>query len=166
MAQDQAEHRLGRCAGRGPITIDLLFWAANLVALAGWIALLLAPPGPHRLVGFARAAGASLAFAYLLMFVAWASSASVLAKDYSIGGIGAFFAIPELRLVGWVHYLAFDLWVGSWQVEEAGRSGMKRAALIPCLVLTWLVGPVGLLLFLALRRSSTRGNDAHGPAPR
>ena len=146
------------------MNIDLLFWAANLVALAGWILLLLAQPGPHRLVGLARIAGASLAFFYLLMFAAWAPSASVLAKDYSIAGIGAFFAIPELRLVGWVHYLAFDLWVGAWQVEEAGRSGMKRAALIPCLILTWLVGPVGLLLFLALRRISARANGAHGSA--
>jgi hypothetical protein len=136
--------------------LDLLFVIANLVALAGWTALLLAPPGPHRLVGFARIAGVLLALAYLLLFIVNARAAGVLAGDYSLDGIGAFFAVPELRLVGWVHYLAFDLWVGSWEVEEAGRSGMRRAALIPCLILTFLVGPIGLLLFLGLRRAQGR----------
>ncbi|HMJ92898.1 MAG TPA: abscisic acid-deficient protein Aba4 family protein [Allosphingosinicella sp.] len=68
----------------------------------------------------------------------------------------------ELRLVGWVHYLAFDLWVGSWEVEEAGRTGMGRAALIPSLVLTWLVGPIGLLTFLALRRVSSAAFAGEG----
>ena len=54
-------------------------------------------------------------------------------------------------LVGWVHYLAFDLWVGAWETEEAERRGMPHAALVPCLALTFLAGPVGLLLFLVLR---------------
>ena len=136
--------------------LDTGFLIANLVAGAGWIALFLAPPGSQRPVGFARIAGAVLALSYLLLFIANAEAAGVLARDYSLEGIGAFFSVPELRLVGWVHYLAFDLWVGSWEVEEAGRSGMGRAALIPCLILTFLVGPIGLLLFLVLRWSRRR----------
>jgi hypothetical protein len=142
------------------MNLDTAFWIANLVALAGWLMLLLAPPGGGRLVSCARIAGALLAVAYLLLFIVNAQAAGVLGRDYSLNGIGAFFAIPELRLVGWVHYLAFDLWVGSWEVEEAGRSGMKRAALIPSLVLTWLVGPIGLLLLLLLRWMTGRGKAA------
>lgn len=141
--------------------LDTLFLIANLVAVAGWILLLLSPPGGGgRLVAYARIAGAVLALAYLLVFIANAQAAGILAEDYSLAGIGAFFAVPELRLVGWVHYLAFDLWVGSWEVEEAGRSGMSRAALIPSLILTFMVGPVGLLLFLLLRWMTGRRKAA------
>ena len=53
-------------------------------------------------------------------------------------------------LVGWVHYLALDLWTGAWEAEEAGRRGMPHGAVLPCLLLTFLAGPAGLLLFLAL----------------
>lgn len=48
-------------------------------------------------------------------------------------------------------YLAFDLFVGSWIVEDGLTRGINRFALIPCLGLTFLFGPAGLLLFLGLR---------------
>jgi len=54
-------------------------------------------------------------------------------------------------LAGWVHYLVLDLWVGSWEVEDAGRHAAPHALLLPCLVLTFLSGPVGLLAYLLLR---------------
>ena len=69
----------------------------------------------------------------------------------TLSGLAHAFSTPRVMLVGWVHYLAFDLWVGAWETEEAGRRGMPHAALMPCLVLTFLTGPVGLLLFLVLR---------------
>ena len=54
-------------------------------------------------------------------------------------------------LIGWVHYLAFDLWIGSWEAEEAHRVGMSHLMLLPCLAFTFLAGPFGLLMFLGLR---------------
>ena len=53
-------------------------------------------------------------------------------------------------LVGWVHYLAFDLWVGAWEAEVAPKWGVPHWALLPCLGFTFLVGPVGLVMFLAV----------------
>jgi hypothetical protein len=81
----------------------------------------------------------------------------VLATNYSLDGVGMFFADPALRLLGWVHYLAFDLWVGTWEAEEANRIGLPHGILLLSLVLTFLLGPVGLLTFIvfrALRRPS------------
>jgi hypothetical protein len=135
---------------------DLMFLIANVVALIGWIALLVGRPGPGRHVTIARGVGLGLALIYLSIFLANAEGLSILARDYSLNGIGAFFASPELRLLGWVHYLAFDLWVGSWEVEEAGRDRVPRAALIPCLILTWALGPIGLLAFVLARRLLAR----------
>jgi thiosulfate reductase cytochrome b subunit len=82
----------------------------------------------------------------------------------SAGGFGSLdeieklFSVRGLLLAGWVHYLAFDLWVGRWQVDfvervaDDGRlpSWLIRVFAIPCLLLTFIFGPIGLLLFLAL----------------
>jgi hypothetical protein len=131
---------------------DLMFLVANIVALVGWIALIVGKPGEGHHVTVARAVGLGLALIYLSIFLANGQGLLVLARDYSLNGIGTLFASPELRLLGWIHYLAFDLWVGSWEVEEAGRGGVSRAVLIPCLVLTWALGPLGLLAFVLARR--------------
>jgi Mn2+/Fe2+ NRAMP family transporter len=69
----------------------------------------------------------------------------------------AFFTSPVAATAGWIHYLVFDLFVGAWQVRDAQRRGITHLAVIPCLVLTLLAGPVGLLLYLALRTGMRRG---------
>jgi hypothetical protein len=53
--------------------------------------------------------------------------------------------------MGWVHYLAFDLFVGSWQLRDAKRLDIAHVQLIPCLLLTLLLGPIGLVCYFALR---------------
>jgi hypothetical protein len=78
------------------------------------------------------------------------------------GGFGtlpavmALFTSPHVALGGWVHYLVFDLFVGSWEVRDARRRGIPHRAVLPCLFFTLMVGPVGLLLYLALRFAKTR----------
>jgi hypothetical protein len=55
-------------------------------------------------------------------------------------------------LAGWTHYLAFDLFIGGWEVRDAQRRGISHLLVVPALILTFLVGPAGLLLYLAIRR--------------
>ncbi|HEU6452531.1 MAG TPA: ABA4-like family protein, partial [Gemmatimonadaceae bacterium] len=61
------------------------------------------------------------------------------------------FENPWALLAGWVHYLAFDLFVGGWEVRDAQRRGIPHLLVVPALVLTFLFGPGGLLLYLAIR---------------
>ena len=56
-----------------------------------------------------------------------------------------------VALAGWVHYLAFDLLVGAWEARTARREALPHPVLLPCLALTFLFGPLGLLLFLSVR---------------
>ncbi|HYC55812.1 MAG TPA: ABA4-like family protein [Candidatus Binatia bacterium] len=69
----------------------------------------------------------------------------------SLQGVMRFFDSPRLTLAGWVHYLAFDLFVGAWEARDAVRRGIRRVWLLPCLLLTLLAGPIGLLLYLTIR---------------
>jgi hypothetical protein len=61
------------------------------------------------------------------------------------------FTEPALLLAGWVHYLAFDLFVGAWELRDAQQRGVPHAAVIPCLVVTFMLGPIGLLAYFGLR---------------
>src|SRR6267143_2127477 len=65
----------------------------------------------------------------------------------SIEQVRALFSVDAALSAGWLHYLAFDLFVGSWIVEDGLARGINRFLLIPCLALTFLFGPAGLLLF-------------------
>ena len=72
----------------------------------------------------------------------------------SLPEVSALFANQWLLLAGWIHYLAFDLFVGSWEVRDAAERNISHWLMIPCLVLTFLFGPVGLLTYFALRSTA------------
>lgn len=140
------------------LTPDLLFQIANPVALLGWALLVLAPRwrGTQHLV-ISGALPLLLAASYLLII-----SYQTLAHPASGGGFGsldevaALFRQPWALLAGWVHYLAFDQFVGSWEVRDAQRRDLPHGWLVPCLLLTFLLGPVGLLLYFGVRRWAPR----------
>ena len=69
----------------------------------------------------------------------------------SLAEVMALFTMPEIALAGWIHYLAFDLLVGAWEVRTARREGIAFLLVLPCLALTFLFGPAGFLAFSALR---------------
>ena len=69
----------------------------------------------------------------------------------SLAGVAALFAVDELLLAGWIHYLAFDLFVGAWEVKDAQAQGIHHLLVIPCLFLTLMAGPGGLLLYWLIR---------------
>jgi hypothetical protein len=57
---------------------------------------------------------------------------------------------------GWVHYLAFDLFTGIWIKKNAQKYNVHHLILIPCLLLTFMLGPIGLLLYLLIRLIKTK----------
>ena len=76
----------------------------------------------------------------------------------SLADVATLFSNPWLLLAGWVHYLAFDLLMGSWEVEDARQRGIPHLMVVPCLLLTFLFGPAGWLLYTILR--SIRRTDS------
>ncbi|SHJ61532.1 protein of unknown function [Hymenobacter daecheongensis DSM 21074] len=136
------------------LTPDLLFSLANAAALLGWLLLGVAPRwrGTQAVV-HSGALPLGLAGAYALLI-----GGHYLGPHAGTGGFGslaqvaALFQDPWALLAGWVHYLCFDLTIGAWQARDARRRGLPHWLLLPCLLLTFLLGPVGLLLYHALRR--------------
>jgi len=130
-----------------PATIFLI---CNNAVLPFWALLILAPrwSGTDRIV-HAAWAPAALAVVYLGSIAM--SSAPEGAGFGSLAGVMLFFTSPEAALAGWIHYLAFDLFVGAWEARDAQRNDVPHLVLVPCLVLTLALGPVGLGLYLGAR---------------
>ena len=134
-------------------TPDFLFSLANPVALLGWALLVLAPRWRGtRVLVLNGALPLLLAAAYAALI-----TAHYLGPHGSEGGFGsltdvaALFRDPWALLAGWVHYLCFDMWTGAWETRDAQLRDVPHWLLVPCLALTFLFGPVGLLLYFAVR---------------
>ena len=137
--------------------MDPVFSLANAAVLPAWLALAVAPT--HRWTQRAAGVGlpALLAVVYAGVFALTVVEPSGAGGGFgSLDGVAALFSDRRALLAGWVHYLAFDLFVGAWQARDAERCGVPRWALVPCLALTFVAGPAGLLLYLAARTAATR----------
>jgi hypothetical protein len=134
--------------------VDKLFSLASTAALVGWLALALAPVQRSTMVLVARFVAAILCGAYAVFLITGLVSGGGLPEGAgfsSLAGVRVLLASPQALLAGWVHYLAFDLFIGSWEAENAPASGVPHALLLVCLALTLFAGPVGLLLFLVIK---------------
>jgi hypothetical protein len=78
----------------------------------------------------------------------------------SLAAVEALMSTRGAILGGWAHFLAFDLFVASWQAEDAPRAGVRHWLLVPCLLLTLFAGPAGLLLYLLLAAGARRRGRA------
>jgi hypothetical protein len=136
------------------LTPDFLFTLANPLAMLGWALLVLAPR--WRITNLLVLSGAwslGLALAYAVLI-----TTHYLGPHGGAGGFGslaqvaALFQDPWALLAGWVHYLSFDLFTGAWEARDAQRRGVPHWALVPALGLTFLFGPVGLLVYFGVRQ--------------
>lgn len=136
------------------MTPDSLFSLASAAVLPGWLALACAPLARDRCVLIARIIAVLLSGLYVSLLVAGLSGEGPPAGAGfdTLEGVRLLLSSPQALLAGWVHYLVFDLWVGSWQAEDNGQTGsLPHWLLLPCLLLTFLAGPTGLLLYHLLK---------------
>ncbi len=132
------------------MSLATIFFAANTTAALGWLFMIFAPR--WRVTDRVVLSGA-LALGLAALYTA------LLAVHFgdSEGGFGSLddvvklFRQPAMVLTGWVHYLAFDLFIGAWEARDARRRGVPHLALVPCLLLTFMFGPVGLLVYSGVR---------------
>ncbi|MBS1798060.1 MAG: DUF4281 domain-containing protein [Acidobacteria bacterium] len=132
------------------MTADKIFSIANLLAMLGWILLVFAPRWTvTRKVIVSGFVPLLLAAAYTVLIVLFFGRAE--GGFDSLSNVMKLFTNEWAVLAGWIHYLAFDLFVGAWETRDAQRRGISHFLVIPCLVLTFLFGPAGFLLYSILR---------------
>ncbi len=132
------------------MTLEQIYSACSILAMIGWVSLALSPLNRGYCILFARGVALVLALAYIaqLLFITETVDDGGFS---SLQAVFALFTVPGNVMMGWTHYLAFDLFIGSWEVEDSVLRGIPHWLVIPCLALTFLFGPIGLLLYFILR---------------
>ncbi|MGB6228943.1 MAG: ABA4-like family protein [Litorimonas sp.] len=134
---------------------ETAFSLAGLTSMAGWGLLLASPFIPtwsDRVAGTILPVVLSVGYVVLLL----------LPSGGSGGGFGSLAAVKDLfsqdqaLLAGWVHFLAFDLFIGAWACRTARAEGISFWFVAPCLPLIFLFGPAGLLAFQGVRAVRAR----------
>ena len=129
---------------------EQIFSIANLIAMLSWIILAVAPRWIlTRKIILSGAIPLLLSAAYLVLIVLFFGKAE--GGFDSLANVMKLFTNEWATLAGWIHYLAFDLLVGVWEVKDSQERGISHWFVIPCLVLTFLFGPIGFLLYSILR---------------
>ena len=130
---------------------ELIFKICNFLVIPAWIFLIFAPnwKWTKKIV---QAVWIPIIFA---LFYIWAfifSNGFPEGGSFnSLEGVMTLFKNPYIALAGWVHYLAFDLFVGAWEVRDSQQLKMNHLLVVPCLILTFMSGPIGLFLYLIIR---------------
>lgn len=143
---------------------DTLFLLFNYWALAGWALLAFAPRGPKLLALILYAGVFLLCLVYTILIAGFLTGGidpgGNGGVDFTtLAGVMKLFDTPGGATLGWVHYLAFDLFTGMWIARDADQKGFGRIVQFPFLFLTLMAGPVGLLLWLIVRERRARAQS-------
>ena len=142
-----------------------IFSITNLIALVAWVLLAAGPRGPKTGAIILYFGVGLLCLAYTAMFgllfgglvdPVRVAGAAGQGSFTSIDGIRALFMSDGGIVIGWTHYLAFDLFVGQWIAKDADHKGFARWVQIPFLFATLMAGPIGLILWLIMRERRAR----------
>jgi hypothetical protein len=137
------------------MTPDLLFKICNSIAPLGWLLMIIAPKWR-----WTKTIVVSGIFPLLLGIVYVVLIVLFFGKDEgdfnSLQGVMKLFTSPWGVTAGWIHYLAFDMFIGSWELSNSQKHGISHWAMIPCLLLTFFFGPIGLIIYYLVRASKTK----------
>lgn len=135
--------------------MDLVFQLSNLLALPFWLLMILLPRWrwtQRILASLWVVVPAALLYAVLILPLL--PTAFPVLLNPSLGAVSALLSMPQGATAGWVHFLAFDLFVGRWAYLDSRTRQLNPWLVSPVLFLILMVGPLGLLLYLGLRRLS------------
>ncbi len=134
------------------IPVDDLFRLVNSTALLCWLALVFLPrwAALRTLIQVVVVGGLCTLYAALIGVFFFRVEGGGF---FSLAAVQRLFESPAVALAGWIHYLAFDLFVGLWIAQRCDVLGFTRVLQALLLGVTFMFGPVGLLLAAAIDRA-------------
>jgi hypothetical protein len=126
--------------------LEQIFSVVNGFAAVGWLIMLVLHN--HPLTPKIIISGFLMMLSALYVYLLASGNEGFDAGSFStLQGVMTLFQSPKAVLAGWVHYLAFDMLAGLLIVMSAGSVGINRFVIIPCLLLCFMLGPSGWLLY-------------------
>lgn len=130
------------------------FTLSNLLVLPAWFLLIVVPRWKWTRVVAAYVTPALLGIAWLL--IATTRATPIGGGFGSLDQVAQMLRDPWFVVMGWQHALILDLFVGAWEARDAQRLGIPHGYVVPCLVFTFLAGPVGLIGYFVVRVAVVR----------
>jgi len=135
---------------------DSVFQTCSTIAMVGWLVLLIISPFWSSFDKFLIGIIITLFAIVYIWLIFQVFQLEDFEKFGSLNGVMELFTDKTAVTAGWVHYLAFDLLTGIWIKKNALKYNIPHLILIPCLLLTFMLGPIGLLLYLLVRLIKTK----------
>ena len=134
---------------------DILYFLVNTLALVAWIALSVAPYNARVQEGALGGVVVMLAVLYAVLFIG-SFNGAMMKELATLDGLMGLFSNKQALVLGWTHYLAFDLVAGIYIVRNAQNHELSSRAIIPFLWLTFMAGPLGWLTYVIFRVLKTK----------
>lgn len=131
--------------------LESIFSAITSFSILAWVFLILWPRSALTIRYIETYAVPVVISALYTVLIITQASWSDFSKFSTLAGVVDLFSAPGLALAGWVHYFAFDLFVGVWESQQCKLHHMPHWIRVPCLALTFFLGPMGFLLFYICR---------------
>lgn len=137
------------------MSLEQMFSTASTLAMLGWVVLVFLPRRWSSLNSIpALVIPIMLSVLYCYLIARYFFSAEGSFK--TLAGVQQLFTYPEAALAGWVHYLAFDLFIGGIIAKQADEIGLSRLIQAPVLLMTFMFGPFGFLLFQIIKPAMSK----------
>lgn len=136
-----------------------IFSICNKVILLGWVLLIFLPNWKYTQAIILN--GLIVTFAALYSFIILKDIGNFNPDSFStLAKVKALFQNDDAVAAGWIHYLAFDLFVGAYIVRKSKEIQLSRVLYTICLPFTFMFGPMGYLLFVVFKTIKTKSlND-------
>jgi hypothetical protein len=132
--------------------LETLFLLSNLLVMPFWLLMILLPGWRWtRRIMQSPLVIAPPALVYVALILPNLGDILPAVLNPSLDGLIAFLSVPQAAFAGWMHYLAFDLFVGRWAYLDSRERAISAWLMVPVLFFTLMLGPIGFLLYLALR---------------
>jgi hypothetical protein len=143
---------------------ETLFQVSNLLVLPFWLLMIVLPHWrwTKRIIGSPWIA-APTALIYAILVLPSAGTLLPALAQPTLAGIAALLGTPETAAIAWAHFLTFDLLAGRWAYLDSRARSINAWIMAPVLLLTFLLGPLGFLLYLLVRSAASLA-AGHGPA--
>jgi hypothetical protein len=133
------------------MTPTAVFSIASMIAIPMWILMIfLSKWKVTRILIDFKVIPLALAFIYMI-YIFKALQIGGMMDFGSLKSVMALFTEENAVLAGWVHYLAFDLLIGMWMLDQNKELRINQLIMAPCLFLTFMLGPIGFLLFMIIK---------------
>nr|CAA6813093.1 MAG: Putative integral membrane protein [uncultured Thiotrichaceae bacterium] len=145
------------------MSFEQLFSSASTLAMFGWVILVFLPrrwKWLNRIPALFIPVILSVLYSFLIARYFFAAEGGF----DTLANVQQLFTYPGAALAGWVHYLAFDLFIGGLIAKQADEIGLSRLIQAPILLLTFMFGPFGYLLFTIIKPAMLRFKSKEIPS--